>query len=109
MRMKIAHAASVSLALVFSVPVEAGAQVSPAARGEGVYVVAYRAQSHIKYSSPQVFHGFANDLIGYLKSRDINILEDPERGILQTDESISVESLLNLTKNAGASYLLLAT
>jgi hypothetical protein len=28
---------------------------------------------------------------------------------LQTDESISVESLLNLTKNAGAKYLFLAT
>jgi len=55
------------------------------------------------------FHGFVNDLIGYLKSRGVNILEDPERGILQTDQLISVESLLNLTKNAGATYLFLAT
>lgn len=83
--------------------------VAAAAQTEGVYVVAYRAPNHIKFSSPEVFHGFAKDLIGYLKSRDVNILEDPERGILQTDQLISVESLLNLTKNAGATYLFLAT
>lgn len=94
--------------LVFGVSLNAEPQTS-AAQTEGVYVVAYRAPNHIKASSPQVFHGFADDLIGYLKSRDVNILEDPERGILQTDELISVESLLNLTKNAGAKYLFLVT
>lgn len=104
----IAFSSTISLLLFFVTSPDAKAQ-SSATLTEGVYVVAYRAPSHIKYSSPQVFHGFANDLISYLKSRDVNILEDPERGILQTDELMSVESLLNLTKNAGAKYLFLAT
>ena len=82
---------------------------APAPASPGVYFVAYRTQAHIKYSSPDVFHSFAGDLIAYLKSQDVNLIEDPERGILQTDESFSTESLLNLTKNAGATYLLLAT
>ena len=76
---------------------------------DAVYVVAYRAPNHIKLSRPEIFHGFANDLTSYLKSRDVHILEDPERGMLQIDQLMSVESLLNLTKNAGAKYLLLAT
>jgi hypothetical protein len=82
---------------------------SPAPPTPGVYFVAYRTQAHIKYSTPDVFHKFADDLIAYLKSQNVIIIEDPERGILQTDESFSTESLLNLTKNAGATFLVLAT
>jgi hypothetical protein len=109
MKTGLAFAATIGPFLLSVVSLNAEAQTSPAAQSEGVYVVAYRAPNHIKASSPQVFHGFADDLIGYLKSREVNIFEDPERGILQTDELISVDSLLNLTKNAGAKYLLLAT
>lgn len=104
----IAFSSAIGLLLSFVAFLDVKAQTS-AAQTEGVYVVAYRAANHIKLSSPQVFHGFANDLITYLKSRDVNIVEDPERGILQTDELMSVESLLNLTKNAGAKYLFLTT
>lgn len=108
MRTTIALITTLGLVLVFGVSLNPKPQTS-VAQTEGVYVVAYRAPNHIQASSPQVFHGFADDLIGYLKSRDVNILEDPERGILQTDQFISVDSLLNLTKNAGANYLLLTT
>src|SRR5258708_17577524 len=109
MKTGLALAATIGPFLLSVVSLNAEAQTSPAAQSEGVYVVAYRAPNHIKASSPQVFHGFADDLISYLKSREVNIFEDPERGILQTDELISVDSMLNLTKNAGAKYLLLAT
>src|SRR5215472_2651055 len=108
MRQGIALTASICLLLVFIVSLDAEPQVPPA-QAEGVYVILYRAPSHITYSTPQVFHGFADNLISYLKSRDVNILEDPERGILQTDQLMSIESQLNLTKNAGAKYLCLAT
>ena len=108
MKTGIALTSTIGLFLIVSASLDASSQ-SAATQTEGVYVVAYRAPSHIKNSSPQVFHGFADDLISYLKTRNVNILEDPERGILQTDQLISVESLLNLTKNAGAKYLLLAT
>jgi hypothetical protein len=106
--MGIVLSSTLGLLLVFGALLNAKPQTATA-QTEGVYVVAYRAPNHVKFSSPEVFHGFAKDLISYLKSRDVNILEDPERGILQTDQLISVESLLNLTKNAGATYLFLAT
>lgn len=108
MRTGIALTASIFLILVPSTSLRAEPQAPPA-QAEGVFVVVYRAPNHITSSSPQVFHGFADSFISYLKSRDVNILEDPERGILQTDQLMSVESQLNLTKNAGAQYLLLAT
>lgn len=76
---------------------------------QGVYFVAYRTAAHIDRSSPEVFHQVANDLIAYLKAHDVNLIEDPERGTLQTSQAFSTQSLLNLTKNAGASSLLLVT
>jgi hypothetical protein len=85
------------------------AQTPAAADNEAVYFVAYRTQRHIKYSTPDIFHQLAADLLAYLKSRDVRIVEDPERGILQTDESFSTESLLNLARNAGAAYLILVS
>jgi len=104
-----AFPAILSAAILSTAPPAARGPQAPAPASPGVYFVAFRTQAHIKYSSPDVFHGFANDLIAYLKSQDVVIVEDPERGILQTDESFSTESLLNLTRNAGATSLLLAT
>jgi len=108
MRRGIVLTAWIGLLLAFTVSLDAELQ-APLAQTEGVYLVFYRAPNHITNSSPQVFHSFADSFINYLKSRDVNILEDPERGILQTDQVMSIESQLNLTKNAGAKYLLLAT
>jgi hypothetical protein len=109
MKLRFLSTALMSALLLSGVPLASGAQTQAVVQKEGIYFVAYRTQSHIKYSSPDVFHTVASDLIAYLKSCDVNIIEDPERGILQTDESFSTESLLNLTKNAGASSLLLVT
>jgi len=113
MRTRVLQASAIGILLLLGAlpaPLAAvEAQTPVAARDDGVYFVAYRTQRHIKYSAPEVFHQFAADLVAYLKSRDIRIVEDPERGILETDESFSTDSLLNLARNAGAASLLLVT
>ena len=80
-----------------------------AAKAEGVYYVAYRTPAHVSRSSPDIFHEIANDTLEFFKSSDVDIITDPERGTIQTSELFSLDSLLNLTKNAGASYLLYLT
>jgi hypothetical protein len=63
----------------------------------------------VSRSSPDVFHEVANGTLDFLKSNNVNIVADPERGTIQTDELFSVDSLLNLAKNAGATHLLYLT
>ena len=76
---------------------------------DGVYYVAYRTPAHVSRSSPEVFHEVANGMLDFLKKNDVNIVADPERGTIQTSELFSTDSLLNLTRSAGANYLLYVT
>lgn len=89
--------------LLLTVPCSSGAH------SDGVYYVVYRTPAHVSRSSPEVFHEIATDLLDFLKKSDVNVVADPERGTIQTTELFSVESLLNLTKDAGATYLLYVT
>jgi len=98
-----------ALALLLPGVFEAAEPQAPTARTDGAYYVAYRTPAHIARSSPDVFHGIATDLLDFLKRNEVNIIADPERGTIQTNELFSVESLLNLTKNAGAIYLVYVT
>jgi hypothetical protein len=113
MRSRVLLASVIGILLLFGALPAAlpavDAQTPVEARDDGVYFVAYRTQRHIKYSAPDVFHRLVADLVEYLKSRDVRIVEDPERGILETDEAFSTDSLLNLARNAGAATLLLVT
>lgn len=85
------------------------AKAPAGAKTDAVYYVAYRTPAHVSRSSPDVFHEVANDTLDFLKSSNVNIIADPERGTMQTSELFSLDSLLNLTKNAGATYLLYLT
>ena len=75
----------------------------------GVYYAAFRTSAHISRSSPDIFHAVSQDLLEFLKSKNVRIVADPERGVLETSDQISVESMLRLAKLAGASSLLLVT
>ena len=84
-------------------------QTSMKAKAAGVYYIAYRTPAHVTRSSPDVFHGVAADVLDLLKKDDVNVVADPERGTIETNELFSLESLLSLTKNAGATSLLYLT
>ena len=76
---------------------------------KGVYYAAFRTSAHIARSSPEIFHGVSQDLLDYLKSKGVRIVADPERGVLETSDQMSTESMMRLAKLAGASGLLLVT
>ena len=93
---------------MFGGPLALRAQIpaEPPGTGVGSYFFAYRTPRHLKYSKPEVFHEVSNDLLDFFKSKQVLIVSDPERGNIQTSEQFSVESLLNLTRDAKASHLL---
>jgi hypothetical protein len=75
----------------------------------GVYYVAYRTPAHVARSSPDVFHEVANKTLDLLKQNGVNVVADPERGTIETSDLFSLDSLLSLTKNVGATSLLYLT
>jgi hypothetical protein len=75
----------------------------------GVYFAAFRTSAHIARSSPEIFHGVSQDLLDFLKSKGVRIVADPERGVLETSDQMSTESMMRLAKLAGASGLVLVT
>jgi len=75
----------------------------------GVYYAAFRTSAHIARSTPEIFHSVSQDLLDYLKSKGVPIVADPERGVLETSDQMSTESMLRIAKSAGASGLLLVT
>jgi hypothetical protein len=80
-----------------------------APKSGGVYYAAFRTSAHISRSSPDIFRSVSQDLLAHLKSKGVMIVADPERGVLETSDQMSTESMLRLAKLAGASGLLLVT
>jgi hypothetical protein len=95
--------------LTLAAALRAQSPTEPAGQGAGSYFFAYRAPRHIKYSKPEVFHEVADGLLDFLKSKQVLLVSDPERGNIQTSEQFSVGSLLNLARQAGASHLICLT
>jgi hypothetical protein len=89
--------------------VTSGSSGAPALKSAGVYYAAFRTSAHISRSSPDIFHSVSQDLLSHLKSKGVPIVADPERGVLETSDQMSTESMLRLAKLAGASNLLLVT
>lgn len=75
----------------------------------GVYLVVFRTPAHVRVSKPEVFHGFAQDLWAYLKAKNVPLIVDPERGTIETESQMSVESVLNIAKQLRATSLLFVT
>jgi hypothetical protein len=77
--------------------------------GPSVYLIVFRTPAHVRTSKPKVFHGFASDLLSYLKEKGVPVKEDPERGTIETESPMSVDSMLNITRQVGAASLLFVT
>ncbi len=85
---------------------QAQAPIAPPAQAAGSYFVAYRTPAHVSYSGPEVFHGIADEIHKFLTAKNAVLVVDPERPSFQTAELFSLESLLKLAQDAGATHLL---
>jgi hypothetical protein len=94
------------LLIVLSLPLEPQEKPAIPASESSVYLVVFRTPAHVRNSKPGVFHGFAADLSSYLKEQGVPVKADPERGTIETESPMSVESMLNIAKQVGAASLL---
>ena len=72
----------------------------------GSYIAAFRTPKHVAISKPEVFHDTVEEVVRYLESRNADLVSDPLRPRIETQDPISIDSLIKITKDAGASYLL---
>jgi hypothetical protein len=72
----------------------------------GSYVAAFRTSKHVTTSKPEVFHGAVEEVVRYLESNNVDLVSDPLRSRIETQDAISIDSLVKIAKDAGASYLL---
>ena len=89
------------LALPFCVVAGACAQSS-----NGSYVAAFRTPKHVMASKPDVFHGAVHEVVSYLENNKVDMVSDPLRSRIETEDAISIPSLVKIAKDADASYLL---
>ena len=72
----------------------------------GSYVAAFRTSKHVMASKPEVFHDAVGEVVRYLDDRKVDLVSDPLRSRIETQDAISIDSLVKIAKQAGASYLL---
>ena len=77
-----------------------------ATASDGSYVAAFRTSKHVTASKPEVFHGTVEEVVRYLESNKVDLVSDPLRPRIETQDAISIGSLVKIAKDAGASYLL---
>src|SRR5512146_3314379 len=73
---------------------------------KGTYLFIYRTPAHVQRSDPDTFHNAARAVRELLQSHQVATFDDPVRGTIETAETFSMESALNLARGSGASYLL---
>jgi hypothetical protein len=83
--------------------VSAGAH---AQSSNGSYVAAFRTSKHVMASKPEVFHDVVAEVVRYLGDKKVDLVSDPLRPRIETQDAISIDSLVKIAKDAGASYLL---
>lgn len=72
----------------------------------GSFVAAFRTSKHVMASKPEVFHDTVGEIVRYLESSKVDLVSDPLRERIESQDPISTDSLARITKDVGASYLL---
>lgn len=76
--------------------------------GQQVFVFVQRASSHVKYSKPEVFHNVLDDLLGYLKKKNVAMATDQFGGRSHSEDEMPLTTVQGIARDTGAQYLLYA-
>jgi hypothetical protein len=90
-----------ALVICFGIPFGLGAQSS-----SGSFLAAFRTPKHVTASKPDVFHDTVAEVVRYLETSKVNLVSDPLRERIETQDPITIDSLVRITKDVGGSYLL---
>jgi hypothetical protein len=75
-------------------------------RPNGVLLFAYRTHGHIRYNKPEEFTGIVDDLISFLKSNGVPVVNDSIRMSVVTDQKTATDTLVTYLRQLGARRLL---
>lgn len=90
------------LACVFACPVPLPSQATPCT----VFVFIQRTDAHVKRSSAEVFHNTLNDLLSYLKGKEVAIAVDEFGGRNHAESATPLDTVFNIARDAKADYVL---
>jgi hypothetical protein len=76
---------------------------------KGVYIITFRTPGHVRSSSPEIFHSAAADIRKMLTDEGVLIAQDKERGFIENESQMSMETMTALAREAGAGSLLFVT
>lgn len=85
-----------------SAPTSATAAVDP----QKVFVFVQRTDRHAKYSSPEVFHNVLNDLLDYLKTKNVAIAVDEFGGRNHAEGATPLDTVFTIARDAKASSVM---
>lgn len=100
--------ATLSLAQEQSTPPQSTAPASAAATVEQqkVFVFVQRTDRHAKYSSPEVFHNVLNDLLDYLKTKNVAIAVDEFGGRNHAEGATPLDTIFTIASDVKASSVM---
>jgi hypothetical protein len=71
-----------------------------------VFVFVQRTDRHAKYSSPEVFHNVLNDLLDYLKTKNVAIAVDEFGGRNHAEGATPLDTVFTIARDAKASSVM---
>lgn len=84
----------------------APASVAATTEQQKVFVFVQRTDRHAKYSSPEVFHNVLNDLLDYLKTKNVAIAVDEFGGRNHAEGATPLDTIFTIASDAKASSVM---
>jgi len=78
----------------------------PTVDEQKVFVFVQRTDRHAKYSSPEVFHNVLNDLLDYLKTKNVAIAVDEFGGRNHAEGATPLDTIFTIARDAKASSVM---
>jgi hypothetical protein len=96
----------ITLFLLLSLTTIAQDSKQPAVNNPQILVFVQRAQSHVKFSKSEVFHDVLDDLLGYLKTKNVAMATDEFGGRTNSEDQMPLSTVQGIARDSGAKYLL---
>ena len=102
----VIFSAMVSIAQEQSTSPPPSTTASASADQQKVFVFVQRTDRHSKYSSPEVFHNVLNDLLDYLKAKNVAIAVDEFGGRNHAEGATPLDTIFTIARDAKASSVM---
>jgi hypothetical protein len=102
----VIFSAMVSIAQEQSISPSPSTTASASTDQQKVFVFVQRTDRHSKYSSPEVFHNVLNDLLDYLKTKNVAIAVDEFGGRNHAEGATPLDTIFTIARDAKASSVM---